>query len=105
MLQGALQPGQPFLTEFNPHIALAKRERERRLEDYFEFLQRRDGKPDVAAKTLTRREEFFAALDSLSVKWKGPLDRAAFHGNLGQPLKHLDLDRRIIWLLAAAKSN
>jgi hypothetical protein len=96
---------EPFLVQFDPLHVLPQSERTARLEAYLEFLRARDGEPNLAAKTLTRREEFFRALDAQPVRWSGAIDRDAFARNLNCVLDDDKLDRKLVWLLAAAKSN
>jgi hypothetical protein len=97
-------PSQPFLVDFDPMTALPTARRKERLDAYLRFLRRRDGEPDLKAHTLSHREAFFHKLDGEPVRWRGALDRAAFYANLESTLR-VELDRKLVWLLAAAKSN
>jgi hypothetical protein len=95
---------QPFITEFDPLTPLPDPERKRRLGAYLDFLRVRDGEPNLAQKTLSRREQFFAALEAAPVRWQGAVDRDAFFAELDRTLARR-LDNKTVWLLAAAKSN
>jgi hypothetical protein len=113
MTQSAINPSaltttersEPFIVGFNPRRALPRTERKRRLDAYLAFLKKRDGDPNIPARQLSKREEFFHALEETPVFSKATLDRAAFERNLSVTLTEQDLDKRIVWLLAAAKSN
>jgi len=87
-----------------PLVPLPRRERERKLELYLDFLRRRDGVPDRAARRLSKREPLFAELARDPVLWRADLDRAAFERYL-RARPPADLDPRLLWLLAAAKAN
>ncbi len=87
-----------------PLVPLPRRERERKLALYLEFLRRRDGVPDRAARRLSKREPFFEDLARDPVLWQADLDRAAFEHYL-RARPPADLDPRLLWLLAAAKAN
>lgn len=83
---------------------LRPEERRAGLDGYLAFLEARDGDADFASASLARREAFFDAVAAAPVRWKGSLDRDAFHRNL-QRAPRVALDEKILWLLAAAKSN
>jgi hypothetical protein len=87
-----------------PLVPLPRRERERKLALYLDFLRRRDGVPDRKARRLSRREPFFEELARDPVLWDSDLDRAAFQRYL-HARPPADLDPRLLWLLAAAKAN
>jgi hypothetical protein len=103
----ALERSEPFIVGFDPLKALPVPERKTRLSAYLAFLKQRDGQADIPARQLSRREEFFRALGELPVRAEKPIDRAAFDRNLGitLPPSEYKLDKKLIWLLAAAKSN
>jgi hypothetical protein len=96
---------EPFLVRFDPLSPLPRAERATRLESYLRFLRDRDGDPNLPARTLSRRETFFAALATTPVRWAGAIDRETFHANLNRTLPGDAFDRKLVWLLAAAKSN
>jgi hypothetical protein len=96
--------GQPFLVAFDPLAVLPDAERHRRLDAYLDFLRARDGEPDLPQRRLSHREAFFQELAARPVQWTGPLDRRRFHEHLARRATP-DLDRKLVWLLAAAKSN
>ena len=72
------------------------------LDDYHDFLVRRDGQVDREARTLSAREAFFDHLPAC--RWQGILDRDSFYRNLGRRPES-GLSPEILWLLAAAKAN
>jgi hypothetical protein len=84
--------------------ALPAVERARQLSSYLRFLRERDGEPDLATRTLSKRVEFFRELERNPVRPRRAIDRDAFHRNLGRTPEP-GLDPRILWLLAAAKVN
>lgn len=72
---------------------------------YLRFLVERDGEPDLARRTLARREAFFAALAAEPLRATVPVDRAAYLRNLNRRRPEDGLDARILWLLATAHAN
>jgi hypothetical protein len=72
---------------------------------YLDFLSGRDGEPDFARHTLTRREAFFAALARDPVRSRRRIDRETFLRNLDRGRPEPGLDDRMLWLLATAKAN
>jgi hypothetical protein len=72
---------------------------------YLRFLVERDGEPDLARRTLERREAFFAALAAEPLRAAVPVDRAAYLRNLNRRRPEDGLDARILWLLATAHAN
>ena len=88
----------------NPLVHLNRAEREGQLDRYLEFLQARDGVPDRARRRLSNREPFFDEIDREPVVWKGDIGKATFHAYLEKKPPE-GMDRRMIWLLAAAKVN
>ena len=99
-----LSAGQPFLVELKPFEVLPEDERQKRLEAYLEFLRARDGSPDVRAKTLSKREQFFQEISQNPVRWKGPIERDQFRAYLNKKAD-ASVDKKVLWLLACAKSN
>lgn len=88
---------------FDPFRPLAPPERDRQLDAYLAFLERRDGDADREARTLAARDRFFADLQAHPVVSSIPIDRLAFEAGLrGEPVPE---DRRLWWLLVAAKAN
>jgi hypothetical protein len=95
---------EPFLVGFDPLKPLSDAERTRRLDGYLDFLRTRDGEPNVAARTLSRREGWFRELAATPVRYKGKVDREAFKRYLtSRPGP--DVDPKLLWILATAKSN
>jgi hypothetical protein len=92
------------LLHFDPFRRLTELERVRHLDAYRSWLEVRNGEIDLKARTLSRREAWFAELESGRVAWQGPIDRDAFfqrfHGT-GRPV----MDARTLWLVAIAKTN
>ncbi len=99
-----MQKSEPFIVGFDPLHALPRKERGQRLDAYLSFLQKRDGEPNLQTKTLSEREGFFRQIDAAPVRWQGEIDRDSFHKNLNVSLTE-KVDPKIVWLLAAAKSN
>jgi len=72
---------------------------------YLEFLIARDGEPDFARHTLSRREAFFERLVRDPVRSRLPIDRAAYLRNLARRRPERGLDDRTLWLVVTAKAN
>jgi hypothetical protein len=72
---------------------------------YLRFLSTRDGEADFTQRTLTRREEFFAALARDPVRSRLPIDGETYLRNLDRRRPERGLDQRMLWLLATAKAN
>lgn len=89
---------------FHPYRALTEAERELHLDRCRSFLRERDGEPDVASRTLTRRESRMRAYEENPVIWDGALDRAAFARAFDGDRRG-SVDARTEFALAAAKSN
>ena len=89
---------------FDPFRVLSDTERRRHLAGYLRHLEQRNGTPDLAARTLSRREAAFAELERKPVAWEGEVDHAGFFAHLesrGRP----PIDARTLWLVAIAKAN
>jgi len=89
---------------FDPYRAVPGEERKRRCLAFIDHLERRDGIPDLSNRTLSKRELFFQELDAEPVRWRGALDREMFYRYLDQKAGP-SIDQKVLWLLAAAKSN
>jgi hypothetical protein len=74
-------------------------------EGYLRFLVERDGTPDFARRTLSRRETFFAALDAAPLRSTTPIDRSAYLRNLDRRRPEPGLEPRLLWLVATARAN
>jgi hypothetical protein len=72
---------------------------------YQRFLSVRDGDPDLAHHTLSRREAFFRDLDRRPVRSAYRPCRERFLGSFARASPAADLDARMLWLLATARSN
>jgi hypothetical protein len=96
---------QPFMVGFDPLSAVPKPERTARLGRYLDYLKTRDGTADLPKRSLSERDRFFGQLAGQPVRWQGDIGAAAFQEHLKKKLEKRDLDRRIVWLLAAAKAN
>jgi hypothetical protein len=88
----------------DPLVHLTRGEREGHLGRYLEFLQVRDGVPDRARRRLSNREPFFDEIDRQPVVWQGDIGKATFHAYL-EKTPPAGTDRRLVWVLAAAKVN
>jgi hypothetical protein len=76
-------------------------------ERYLAFVRERDGEPDLAHRTLARRESWFATLRTQpSIPWDGePLDPVAFkQWHLGERVLR-DASPLVVWLVAIARAN
>lgn len=80
-------------------------ERQERLHEYAAFLAERDGEPDFANRTLSRREAPTRRLESPSLRFDGEFDAALF----ADQYVRFDPKRRtsdeMLMLLAFAKTN
>ena len=94
----------PFLLGFDPLRPMRSRERSERLDGYLRFLRERDGEPNVGARTLSRREAWFAKLDEDPVRYKGAVDGDAFRRHL-RYRPGSGIDPKLCWILATAKCN
>jgi hypothetical protein len=72
---------------------------------YQRFLAARDGRPDLLRHTLSERETAFARLAAQPVTSHFRPDRQAYLRNMERKRPEAGLDRRLLWLLATAKSN
>jgi hypothetical protein len=88
----------------DPLAHLTRAERELHLRRYLEFLRARDGVPDRARRRLSNRDPFFDEIDREPVVWKGDIGKATFHAYLEKKPPD-ETERRLVWLLAAAKVN
>lgn len=75
------------------------------LAGYERFLQVRDGEPDLSRHTLSRRERLFRELDQRPLRSAYNPDRERYLANFARARPERDLCRRMLWLLAVAKSN
>src|SRR5262245_38257786 len=76
-------------------------------ERYLEFVRERDGEPDLARRTLARREAWFADLARLpATPWTGErIDPDAFkRWHLGERSLR-DASPLVVWLVAIARAN
>ena len=71
---------------------------ERSADGYLAFLIARDGEPDFARHTLSRREAFFERLARDPVRSRLPIDRAAYLRNLARRRPERGLDDSTLWL-------
>lgn len=89
---------------FNPYRVLSESEREAHFAACRRYLAERDGLPDVATRTLSRREARMRAIEQNPIIWHGSCDAAAFARAFGGDRK-TPVDARTEFALAAAKSN
>jgi hypothetical protein len=90
--------------QFNPFEPLQEEARQEHFAEYLTFLRRRDGVPDMEARTLSARDAFFREIEASPVRWHGDFDTETFYRNLEQKTE-AGLDARMVWLLGAAKAN
>lgn len=72
---------------------------------YERFLAVRDGEPDLLRHTLSGREAIFARLAARPVVSAFRPDRDQYLRNIARKRPEEGLDRRMLWILATAKSN
>lgn len=94
----------PFLIGFDPLKALDEVERTERLDGYLKFLQARDGVPNVPGRTLSRREKWMNEIAANPIHYSGALDRELL-SRLLHERPGPDVDPKLLWILATAKSN
>lgn len=94
----------PHRSTFDPFRVLDERERAEQLASYREFLEARDGKPNIANRTLSLREPRMRAIEGQSLVWPGAVDPRAFArcmaGDHAAPR-----DARTEWALVAGLAN
>jgi len=90
---------------FDPFRTLDAGQRRRHLEGYRRHLERRNGTPDLAARTLSRREQALREIESKSVEWEGEIDPYGFFAHFFDHSAPPAIDARTLWLLVAAKIN
>jgi hypothetical protein len=86
---------------------LPRQQRRQLGEEFLAFVASRDGEPDLARRTLARRERWFEAMArEPAPPWRGePIDPAAFdawHRGL-RPLR--EAPPLVIWLVLVARAN
>ncbi|MDB4929179.1 MAG: hypothetical protein JWM10_1663 [Myxococcaceae bacterium] len=74
-------------------------------ETYLKYLKAREGRLDLATRTLSQREPFFVRMAEQPVRATMDLDHARFHRNHASDQPEADLSREMLWLLAVAKAN
>lgn len=89
---------------FDPFRVLDDEARRRHLEGYRRHLEERNGAPDLAARTLSRRERSFHDLELKSVEWEGDIDQYGFFAHFFNSARP-EIDARTLWLVAIAKAN
>ncbi len=72
---------------------------------YLQYLKARDGRIDLASRTLSSREPFFVRLAEDPVHAPAGIDAATFHRNHARSDPEPGLSRELLWLLAVAKAN
>lgn len=86
---------------------LPAEERSRIADDYVAFALGRDGQPDVARRTLERREEFFREFGARAKpRWDGePIDQVEFtrFQSGGRPLR--EASPLVNWLVQVSRAN
>ncbi len=91
-------------TAFEP---MSTHQREQFRDAYLAFLRKRDGVPDMKARTFDVREKFFADLERDPVLWVGPppVAQQVFDRNHARTTPEPGLDEVTLWALATAKTN
>lgn len=74
-------------------------------DSYLQYLKSREGRLDLASRTLSQREPFFARLAEDPVRAQIGLDVARFHKNHDAEKPEPGLSKELLWLLAVAKAN
>jgi hypothetical protein len=94
----------PATLSFDPFRVLSEEERVRYLADYRAFLAERDGVPDVASRTLSRREARMREIETNPIVWSGALKHEAFSRFIAGDRRG-PFDGRTELALAAALAN
>jgi hypothetical protein len=96
------------MMQTHPFTALPKDERRRFVQRYLRFLAERDGTPDFARRTLSRREASLAALAQDPVTRDGPpvLSQRAYEENaIERPVAREGLDDWALWAICLSKCS
>lgn len=80
-------------------------EREEKLRAFAEFVKEHDGVPDLAARTLSRREETLKRFRGTTILYPGTLDRALFDAQYRHYDKRRKTPQEILLLLTFIKFN
>lgn len=75
------------------------------IEEYRDFLVRRDGDADLLHRRLSSREEFFGSLAADPIRSSRHIDQRVFLRNLRRRRPESGLPREMLFLLATAKLN
>jgi hypothetical protein len=88
-------------------VPLPRAERARLGDDYLAFVRERDGEPDLARRTLARREAWFAELARKPAPaWDGErIDPTAFGQWHCGERRLRDASPLVLWLVAIARAN
>jgi len=89
---------------FDPFRILDDEQRRRHLAGYLRHLEERNGTPDLAARTLSRRERAFREIEVKPVEWEGEVDQYGFFAHFFGSARPT-IDARTLWLVAIAKAN
>jgi hypothetical protein len=74
-------------------------------DNYLQYLKGREGRLDLATRTMSLREPFFAELAKSPVQAEIGLNIEQFHKNHDAERPEPGLSRELLWLLAVAKAN
>ncbi len=80
-------------------------EREETLRAFAEFLKERDGIPDLATRTLSRREETLKRFRGTTILYPGIFDRELFDAQYRHYDKRRKTPQEILLLLTFIKFN
>ena len=80
-------------------------EREEKLQAFAEFVKERDGVPDLATRTLSRREETLKRFRGTTILYPGTFDRALFDAQYRHYDKRRKTPQEILLLLTFIKFN
>jgi hypothetical protein len=92
-------------TVLDPFRVLGKQEKTQQLDSYLRYLKEANGERDIANKSLSKRDERMADFEQTLKTDKSssvPLDEIHQYMDSTPPDS---LDRRLLWLLIAAKAN
>ncbi len=84
---------------------LSDAEREEKLRAYGDFLRTRDGVPDLAKRTLSRREEKLQRFQEAKILYQGVVDQALFEAQYRRFDKRLPTPKEMLLLLTFIKFN
>ncbi len=84
---------------------LTKIERDRTQDAYLEYVKGRDGVPDLAARSLKKREAYFAKVEAEAAKYQGDVPTAEFFAGMKSNRELKQMSELGQWMCCVARSN